>query len=444
MDRKQRTDEQLAALAHHMIARRSAILRAWRESVEGDRELTASSALPRSQFNDHIPALLSAYSRSLSAWPRREGVAAEAQRKEDAANHGQHRWNQGYRLRDVTREWGHLNLCLVNELIDYSMAHRDLEAEVMPTAWRALAKLCSQGVSESTTQYFKFQQAEAAGHVDELRQTLDQVKQLESRRAELFHQAAHDLRGNVGVVKNVSWGLTREAIPETVRDEFLQLLQSSVSSLHSMLDDVMDLARLQAGHELRDVKRFDAAALLRDLYENLRPLAAERRLSLKAAGPGALLVEGDAVKVRRIAQNLLLNALKYTRAGSVTVTWGDSRDGDDKRWMLCVQDTGPGFRAGAGAPLAEALKEATAESQQVDERATEGELESAPAEPDPAGPPAGHAACEDRGEGIGLSIVKRLCELLDAGIELESSPGEGTLFRVLLPRRYDDVRAEAP
>ncbi|MCA1600610.1 MAG: DUF713 domain-containing protein, partial [Acidobacteria bacterium] len=53
-------------------------------------------------------------------------------------------------------------------------------------------------------------------------------------------------------------------------DEFLRLLQKSVSSLHSMLDDVMNLARLQAGHELPDVKPFDAAMLLRDLYENLQ------------------------------------------------------------------------------------------------------------------------------------------------------------------------------
>ena len=56
MDRTQKTDEQLAALASHLSTRRVAILQAWRKSVDGDPELTAPSSLPRTQFNDHIPA----------------------------------------------------------------------------------------------------------------------------------------------------------------------------------------------------------------------------------------------------------------------------------------------------------------------------------------------------------------------------------------------------
>lgn len=155
-----------------------------------------------------------------------------------------------------------------------------------------------------------------------------------------------------------------------MRDEFLGLLQRSVTSLHSMLDEVMDLARLQAGHELRDVAPFDAAVLLRELSETLQPLANERGLILTVDGPASLPIEGDAVKTRRITQNLLLNALKYTTEGGVTISWGDSRDNDPKRWILCVQDTGPGIHAGPGAPLVEALQEATAESLQVEAEVT--------------------------------------------------------------------------
>lgn len=442
MDQTHESDRQLTELAAHLSSRRAVILQAWRAAVDADRELTAPSALPRTQFNDHIPELLDAFEKRLRVWPRSESAAAEQQRTEDAASHGLQRWQQGYRLREVTREWGHLQLCLVNELENYSISRPGLEPRVMPTAWRALAELCSQGVSESTTQYFELERVEAAGHVRDLEHALDEVRELERRRVELFRQAAHDLRGNVGVVNNVTTGLTQVSVPESMRDEFLGLLQRSVSSLNSMLDDVMDLARLQAGYELRNVKPFDAAVLLRELSENLQPLATRRDLYLESDGADSLQVEGDAVKVSRIAQNLLLNALKYTAAGGVTLRWGDSRNNDPKRWMISIQDTGPGIHAGPGAPLTEALQGATAESRQVDQQLPTGELPtpareqavSVAARPPLQDPRPVHQV---RGEGIGLSIVKRLCELLDASIEVESIPHEGTTFRVVLPRHYN-------
>lgn len=441
MDRTKKADDQLAELALHFTTRRSAILEAWRASVDEDPELTAPSSLPRLQFNDHIPELLKAFERRLQVWPRVEGESSERQRTEDAANHGLQRWQQGYRLREVTREWGHLHLCLVDELEVYNASHPELDPCVMPEAWRAVAELLSHGVSESTAQYFELEKVEAAGHVSDLEQTLEEIRILERRRTELFRQAAHDLRGNVGVVNNVTTGLTHEALPEAVRDEFLELLERSVSSLNSMLDEVMDLARLQAGYELRNVEPFDAAILLRELAANMQPLASARGLSLIAEGCDSLMVEGDSIKIRRISQNLLLNALKYTSEGGVRLSWGDSSNNDPKRWILCVQDTGPGIQAGPGAPLVAALQDATAESQHVEGKLSSGPLCSELAGKIASAPGAGfqqdhRPTHQTRGEGIGLSIVKRLCEILDASIEVESAIGEGTTFRIVLPRHY--------
>ena len=146
------------------------------------------------------------------------------------------------------------------------------------------------------------------------------------------------------------------------------------------------------------------------------------------------------VKTQRIAQNLLLNALKYTRRGGVTVSWGDSRQNDAHRWMLCVTDTGPGLHAGPGAPIAGALEEATEDARQVEETARTGLKEAA----DKTTPPSTAAVDtspvhQQRGEGIGLSIVKRLCELLDASIEMDSTLGEGTALRVVFPRSYGPI-----
>jgi len=145
-------------------------------------------------------------------------------------------------------------------------------------------------------------------------------------------------------------------------------------------------------------------------------MAEERSLSLAMDGPEGLPVEGDSVKVRRIAQNLLLNALKYTQVGGVVLSWGVTAASDDRRWWLSVEDTGPGFHADPGAPLAGALAQAP----------------GAPAGADDDARP----VHQPPGEGLGLAIVKRLCELLDASIELESEIDKGTTVRVLLPVRY--------
>jgi len=430
--------EQLSALASHLGARREAILRAWRKAIDRDPEMTTGASLPRAQLDDHIPALLDAYERRLRVLTVKGTAALKEENKEDASAHGLQRWQQGYDLREVTREWGKLQLCLADELESYASSHRDVDPSLVPTARRLWMELCTEGASESVAKYFQLQQIEAKGHVNDLGRALEQLRELERGRAELWRQAVHDLRGNVGVVMNVAAGLASQDVPIPARDKFLRMLQRNVSSLHSLIEDVMDLARLQAGHEHREVKAFDAAMVLRELCERMQPMAEERSLFLKADGPDTLPVEGDAVKTERIAQNLLLNALKYTSRGGVTVSWGDSRQNDVHRWMLCVEDTGPGFHAGPGAPMASALEEATEEARQVDATARAGAKGQQRANESSADATIVDArpVHQERGEGIGLSIVKRLCELLDASMEMESTPGEGTSLRIVFPRRY--------
>ena len=426
-------DEELNGVAAYLRERRRAILQAWRAVADADPQLTTANALPQSQFNDHIPDVLDVFERRLRAWPQ-EPEALDQEQKEDAATHGLQRWHQGYRLREVTREWGHLQLVLLDELECYASARTNRSSEAMPIARRMLSELCVESVSDSTSQYFKLEKIEADGHVRDLERTLNDERKLQRDRTELWRQAAHDLRGHVGAVVNATTGLSSSAAAEPIREKFLLLLQRSTSSLHVMLDDVVNLARLQAGHEQLEVKPFDAARLLRELCEELHTQAHERGLYLESGGPDSLMVEGDAVKTRRVAQNLLLNALRYTRVGGVKVNWGDSKENDPERWMFSVRDTGPGFHAGPGTPLISALKAATIASHDIDRKAGVD-----PESVDPNGSALDddqREVSQQRGEGVGLSIVKRLSDLLNATIELESSAEVGTIFRVILPRRY--------
>ena len=427
----------LAVLALHMAQSRDAILEAWRTRVTADSRLTTGASLPRAQLHDHIPALLEDFERRLRAGAGEQAAAGDEQR-EDAAAHGLHRWQQGFNLEEVTRELGCLNECVMAELDDYAALSPSIEQGAMAEARRIWAALHSVAISSSISQYFRLQQMESASHVSDLEQALTSLRELEARRAELWQQAAHDLRGNLGVVATAAAGLTSAKASADARENFLALLGRNVRALHRLLEDVTSLARLQGGQERPLVTGMDATPLLREVCESMLPLAEEKSLFLRFDGPPECKVEGDPIKIRRIVQNLVLNAVRYTVQGGVTVTWDLNRGADTERWFMQIQDTGPGFHAGLGSEMVGALEVATGQAEDVAADAISGNITHVRAEAS-----ALHHANRDTrgvvqqpGEGIGLSIVKRLCELLDATMELDSRPGQGTTFRILLPTRY--------
>jgi signal transduction histidine kinase len=229
------------------------------------------------------------------------------------------------------------------------------------------------------------------------------------------------------------------SIVASERAAFASTLQKGVQSITTMLGELMELARLEAGEECREITMFDAAALVTELGEVNRAFARTRRLFLETSGPPGLSVDGDPGKVRRLLQNLVMNALRYTQHGGVTVSWGEEQE----NWWLMVKDSGPGLLAGPGAPMVVGLQEATASARESDVKtaATKGETSHVLVPPDDA-PAAPRPARQQPGEGIGLSIVKRLCELLDASLEMASSAETGTTFRVVFPRCYPPVRGE--
>ncbi|HUR81608.1 MAG TPA: sensor histidine kinase [Thermoanaerobaculia bacterium] len=430
--------EQLTALAADLLSRRDVILDAWRAygNVVPGQKVAAS--LSRAQFNDHIPAVLDSLSHSLRMWPEVRGAEAEDEDADKVADHGVQRWQQGYSLSEVLREWGYLQMCVAAELERYAAEHPSLEPSVMPSARLIWAQLCADGVTASATQYARLQQTASAGHVNALERALAALHSMEQSRAEAWRIAAHDLRGSVTVVKGAAnLNANGASLPELLRTEVAEMLSKGVTSLNDMLNDLLSLARLEAGHEQRTVTAFDAAVLLRDFCTASQAAATDRGLYLEMDGPSTLPVEGDKPKVLRILQNLLLNAVKYTERGGISVSWGLDQARDTDRWTFSVQDTGAGIDQDNAAAFAQNLNDATAVADEARDASTDrrGDMAAATV---PSGssdaPPS-----EQHGEGVGLSIVKRLCELLGASLELATKPGHGSTFRVILPCKYDDT-----
>ncbi len=183
------------------------------------------------------------------------------------------------------------------------------------------------------------------------------------------------------------------------------MIQQGVGSVATMLGGLMELARLEAGQERVEITTFDAAVLITELGKVNRPIASERGLYLNVEGAAHFLVESDQGKVRRLSQNLLLNALKYTVQGGVSLSWGEEKE----NWWMSVKDTGPGIRGGPGAPMVIGIKAATASARESDEKtaASEGKISQVLTTP-PSNATTTPQSHQQPGEGIGLSIVKRL------------------------------------
>nr|WP_210335105.1 PAS domain-containing hybrid sensor histidine kinase/response regulator [Mesorhizobium mediterraneum] len=175
-------------------------------------------------------------------------------------------------------------------------------------------------------------------------------------------------------------------------------IESSLESVETILGAVLDISRLDAGAMKPDDTVFSLDELLRQIGNDFQPLAAERKLGLTIM-PSSLSVMTDRNLLRRLIQNLVSNAIKYTRRGRVLV--GVRRRGELAE--IQVIDTGIGIAA-------DKLNTVFHEFTRLDEGAREAD-----------------------GLGLGLSIVDRIARVLRLELQIFSNPGKGTRFSVILP-----------
>jgi CheY-like chemotaxis protein/two-component sensor histidine kinase len=183
----------------------------------------------------------------------------------------------------------------------------------------------------------------------------------------------------------------------------VQSIQRAGEHLLRLVNDALDLARIEAGKLVLEDADFDLHELLEEVAALLQPLAQARRLEFRlerAPGlPGWL--RGDAGRVRQILLNLAGNAIKFTESGSVSLHCAPWARGV----QLEVRDTGGGMDEAQVARLFRRFEQAggLSEAQRRD------------------------------GTGLGLAICRELAEAMGGGIDVDSEPGQGTSFRVLLP-----------
>ncbi|WP_083891494.1 CheR family methyltransferase [Fibrella aestuarina] len=256
----------------------------------------------------------------------------------------------------------------------------------------------------------------------ESRQTTDALSELRAslqHRTELLRAVSHDLRGNFGVIAG-SLQLLSIAASEAERSQMMDMALRNVKEATSMLTELLDYARLETGQEQRQLETVDVSELLQKIGQGFQPIADEQQLQLRVDGPATLTTEGDPIHIHRMVQNLVINALKYTHRGEVTLRWGD--EPTQERWWCSVSDTGPGLDP-------ELVTQLNTNSQR------NAGVSVADARPAPGGETGWTAL---RGEGIGLRIVQQLALLLEARLQVTSQLGMGTEFVISFPKQYNN------
>ncbi len=224
--------------------------------------------------------------------------------------------------------------------------------------------------------------------------------------ATVSHEFRTPLNGIIGMAD-----LLNDTRLDPEQTTYVRALRTSGDALLSLIEEILDFSKVEAGRTTLSEEPFDLVALTEGVVELLAPKAHDKGLSLATIADPAMpkKVLGDADRVRQILINLVGNAVKFTEAGGIGVRLG--LDGGDVR--IVVEDTGPGIAA-------DRLDAIFEEFEQADET----------------------TARTHGGSGLGLAIVKRLIKLMNGDIDVTSTPGTGSAFTVKLPL-VREAKAEA-
>lgn len=208
---------------------------------------------------------------------------------------------------------------------------------------------------------------------------------------------SHDLQQPLNAARLLLGALIEEQLSAGGRD-LLHRIEGALETAEEMLGDFLDVAKLESGAVVQQPRDFAMGPLLNQLAAEYLPQARRRQLRLTVV-PSSAVVRTDRPLFQRVLRNLLGNALRYTGSGRVLL--GCRRRSE--RLRVEVWDTGAGIPA-------EKLKDIFQPFFQLD-----------------------HAGQGERGSGLGLTIVDRICQVLDLGIDIRSQEGRGSVFSVEVP-----------
>lgn len=226
-------------------------------------------------------------------------------------------------------------------------------------------------------------------------------------KARFLANMSHEIRTPINAVLGMDEMILRESKEKNITEYALDI-QSAGRSLLSLINDILDFSKIESGKLEIVPAEYELSSLLNDCYNMIDMRAKEKNLEFRIENnpdlPGRLF--GDEIRVRQIMINLLTNAVKYTKEGSITLTVDGIWQQDVLLLKIVVKDTGIGITKEDQIKMFESF-------QRVDEQKNR----------------------NIEGTGLGLTITRQLVELMEGTIAVESEYGKGSEFQVKVPQK---------
>ncbi len=245
----------------------------------------------------------------------------------------------------------------------------------------------------------------------ELSKAKDVAESANKSKSVFLASMSHELRTPLNAIVGYSEMLAEDAAgqndPQLAAD--LEKIRSAGTHLRKIVNDILDLSKIEAGKMALHLEAFDLGLVVRDAADAVRPQLAGRPISLETeCGPSAGMLFADSTKVRQIILNILGNAVKFTKEGSVRLATERVTHGGKDWCRISVRDTGIGMTPHQSASVFRAFAQADSSTSRV-----------------------------YGGTGLGLAISRSLCRLMGGDITVSSDVGKGSEFVILLPVRVE-------
>ena len=245
-------------------------------------------------------------------------------------------------------------------------------------------------------------------YAERLEQANVRLQEMDRLKSVFLASTSHELRtplnSIIGFTGIILQGMSGEVNEEQRKQ--LTMVKNSASHLLSLINDILDISKIEAGRVELSLEEFSLDGAVREVVEPLSSVASEKGLELVTEVPAGITLFSDKRRVKQVLMNLVSNAVKFTDQGSVKIT---ARVPGDENLEVRVIDTGMGIKK-------EDMDKLFQPFQQIDVSLTK----------------------KHEGTGLGLHLSKKLADLLSGDISAKSEYGRGSEFTFTMPLRYEE------